>query len=232
MPFRQWLRSANFAIEGVLHAAKTQRHVRYHFLSAASVLLVSYVLGVSRMEFLIIALAVIIVLAAEMLNSAIESVVDLLSPEFSEKARAAKDVAAGAVLTTAFGALVLGYIVLFPHVEAVFHHGFSVARHSKAEISLIALILVLITVIMSKSYFGKGHPLSGGMPSGHSALAFSVWVSVTYITGNFVVSLLSFLMAAWVAQSRVTIKIHSPWDVIAGALLGSLLTFFLFALFS
>jgi diacylglycerol kinase (ATP) len=232
MPLRQWLKSANFAIEGVLHASKTQKHLRYHFASAAVVLFLSYLLGVSRLEFLIIALAVIIVLSAEMINTAVEAVVDLLSPEFSEKARIAKDIAAGAVLTTAFGAAVLGYVVLFPYIRDIFNHGFAVARHSKEEISLIALILVLIAVVMSKSYFGKGHPLSGGMPSGHSALAFSVWVSITYVTGSFVVSILSFLLAVGVAQSRVAIKVHSPWDVVMGALLGSLLTFFLFRLFS
>ncbi len=232
MPFRQWLKSANFAIEGILHGAKTQRHLRYHFFSAAAVLLASYVLGVSRMEFIVISLAVILVLSAEMLNSAIESVVDLLSPQYSEKARVAKDLAAGAVFITAFGAAVLGYIILFPYVKAFFHQGFYIARHSQEQISLIAFVLVLIFVVIAKSYFGKGHPLSGGMPSGHAALAFSVWVSVTFVSGDFLVSALCFVLAAVVAQSRVTSRVHSPMEVIAGALMGSLLTFFLFRIFS
>jgi len=83
MPLRQWIKSANHAIEGILHSAKTQRHVRYHFLSAAAVLFLSYLLGVSVTEFIVISLAVILVLLAEMLNSAIETVVDILSPEYS-----------------------------------------------------------------------------------------------------------------------------------------------------
>lgn len=232
MPLRKWLKSANYAIEGILHGAKTQRHLRYHFFSAAFVLFLSYLLGISRIEFIIISLAVILVISAEMLNSAVEAIVDILSPEYSEKARVAKDIAAGAVLIAAFGAAVLGYMVLFPYLKALFTEGFSVARHSKEEIALIAFILVLILVIITKSYFGKGHPLRGGMPSGHSALAFSVWVSVTYLTGNFVVSLLSFILAVWIAQSRLAVKIHNPWEVILGALMGASATFLLFSLFS
>jgi len=87
MPLRRWIKSANFAIEGILHAAKNQRHLRYHFFSAAFILFLGYLLGVTRTEFVIISLAVILVISAEMLNSAVEVVVDILSPEYSEKAR-------------------------------------------------------------------------------------------------------------------------------------------------
>ncbi len=232
MPFREWIRSANFAIEGILHGAKTQRHLRYHFLSAAVVLFFSYLVGVTTQELIIIALAVILVLGAEMMNSAIEAVVDILSPEFSEKARIAKDIAAGAVLITAFGAAVLGYFVLFPYVKDIFSDGFHVARHSKEEISFISFILVLIAVIVTKAYFGRGLPLSGGMPSGHSALAFSVWVSITFITGNLYISLLCFLLAVWIGQSRLAIRAHTKWEVVVGAIMGALLTFLLYRLFS
>ncbi len=232
MPLRQWIKSANFAVEGILQGAKSQRHLRYHFFSAAAALFVSYLLGISRSEFLLIALAVIIVISAEMLNTAVESIVDLISPEFSEKARMAKDIAAGAVLITAFGAAVLGYIILFPYMKSFFIQGVYIAKHSKEEISLIAFILVLIVVIIGKAYSGKGHPLSGGMPSGHSALAFAVWVSVTYTTENFLASLFSFILAAMVAHSRVAVKVHRPWEVIAGGIIGSSLTFLLFRIFS
>jgi diacylglycerol kinase (ATP) len=231
-PFRQWLKSANFAVEGILQGARTQRHLRYHFFSAAAVLIVSYIVGVTRMEFIILALAVIIVLAAEMLNSAVEAVVDLLSPDFSEQARIAKDIAAGAVFISAFGAAVLGYIILFPYIKNIFSNGFHIARHSKEDISLISFIIVLIFVIIAKSYFGKGRPLSGGMPSGHSALAFSVWVCVTFATGSFLASFLCFILAVLIAHSRVSAGIHSVWEVVAGGLMGSILTFLLFELFS
>jgi diacylglycerol kinase (ATP) len=232
MSFSRWLKSANFAIEGILHAAKTQRHVRYHFFSAASVLLLSYILGVSRMEFLIIALSVIAVLLAEMFNTAVEALVDIVSPEQSEKARIAKDIAAGAVFVTAFGVAVIGYLILFPYLQNAFHSGISITKHSKQEIALIAFILVVILVVITKTYFGRGLPLRGGMPSGHAALAFSAWVATTYITENFVASLLTFVTAGIIARSRVLINAHTPWEVVLGGLMGAAVTFLLFRLFS
>ncbi|TAN44695.1 MAG: phosphatase PAP2 family protein [Nitrospirae bacterium] len=231
MPLRRWIDSANNAIEGILHAAKTQRHLRYHLYSAVAALMLSYALGLDRTDFLIIAVAVILVLLAEMLNTAVEYVVDILSPEYHEKARTAKDVAAGAVLMTAFGAAVIGYITLFPYLKKIFDSGIHIAKHSKEEIALIALVLVLISVIVLKAYTGKGHPLSGGMPSGHAAIAFSAWVAVTRITESFGVSLVCFGLAVIIAQSRITIKAHTPLEVIVGSLLGAGITFMLFEIF-
>lgn len=231
MPIRQWVKSANFAIEGVLHAAKTQRHLRYHFYAAAGVLFVSYVLGVSKNEFLIIALAVIAVLVAEMLNSSIEAMVDILCPEIATKAREAKDIAAGAVLITAFGALVVGYIVLFPYIRDFFVHPY-ITKHSIEEVSVVAFILVLITVVLMKAYFHTGHPLSGGMPSGHSALAFSVWVSVSFATRSAFVSLACLALALVVAQSRISAGVHSYREVVVGALVGTGVTLGLFWVFT
>jgi diacylglycerol kinase (ATP) len=229
---KRWLKSANLAIEGILHGTKTQRHLRYHFFAAAFILILSYALGISRSDFLIIALTVIVVLFAELVNTAIEALVDLVSPSHSEKAKIAKDVAAGAVLTTAFGAAVIGYIVLSPYLRTMMEKGFRIARHSADEIAVMAVTLVLILVVVVKAHFGKGTPLRGGIPSGHAALAFSVWVVVIYTTGNLVAVIACFVLAALVAASRVVSKIHTPLEVIMGGLIGALLTFFLFALFS
>lgn len=232
MPLRKWIESANNAIEGILYAARTQRHIKYHLASAAGVLVLSYALGVDRTDFLVISIAIILVLLSEMLNTAIEHVVDMISPEYSEKARIVKDVAAGAVLITAFGTVVVGYIVLFPYLSAVFEKGPSLAKHSFQEVALISIVLVLILVISLKAYFGKGHPLSGGMPSGHSALAFSVWMALTLHSGSFKVSLLCLLLALFVAQSRVALRAHTYMEVIVGAVLGAAVTLLAFLIFS
>lgn len=232
MPLNVWIRSAGFAIEGILHAAKTQRHLRYHFYAAFIVLFTSFVLGVNRLEFLIIAVSVILVLAAEMFNTAVEATVDIVCPHPSEKARIAKDIAAGSVLVTSCGVAVVGLIILYPYLGRLFDTGFQVARHSEQDIALMALVFVLISVVLLKAKFGKGHPLAGGMPSGHAALAFSVWVSITYMTGSFFISILTFILAFAVARSRVKKNIHESFEVLAGGALGSALTFIFFKLFS
>ena len=231
MPLRKWLKSADFAIEGILHAARTQRHLRYHFYSAAAVLLISYIFGVSRTEFMIISLSVIAVLLSEMFNTAIEAIVDIISPNHSEKARIVKDIAAGAVFLTAFGAAVVGYIVLSPYIRDVFHKGLYIAKHSREEIAILSFIIVLILVVITKVYSGKGHPLRGGMPSGHAALAFSAWIAVTFTAENFTASLLSFILAVIIAQSRVITKVHTWWEVFLGSLMGAVVTLLLFRIF-
>ena len=73
--------------------------------------------------------------------------------------------------------------------------------------------------------------LRGGIPSGHAAIAFSIWVAVTFLSEAFLPSFLVLILAVLVAQSRVSIGVHKPWEVILGALLGSVVTFFLFKLF-
>lgn len=231
MPLKRWIESANNAIEGVLHAARTERHFQYHLIIAIAVLILSYALGIARDDFLVVAVIVILVLLAEMLNTAIEHLVDLVSPEYHERARSAKDIAAGAVLVTAFGAAVLGYIILYPYLAEVFKSGLRIARHTHAEIALLALVTVVILVIILKAWTGKGHPLRGGMPSGHTALSFSLWVAITLMTEHFAASLGAFILAFMVGRSRVHAGVHTASEVVAGALLGTGVTFALFRLF-
>ncbi|MDX9714729.1 MAG: diacylglycerol kinase [Dissulfurispiraceae bacterium] len=232
MPLRKWVHSANNAIEGIIFAAKSQRHVRYHLVFAAIVLILCLIMGVSRFDFMLLSIAIILVLLAEMVNTAIEHVVNLISPQYSEYARTAKDVAAGAVLITAFGAVFLGYIVIYPYIQKMFTDGLPPLRHENHEILLLSIVIVLITVIMLKSYYGTGTPLRGGKPSGHAAIAFSAWAVATSVTGNFLISILCFLMATLIAQSRVATNIHSRLEVFFGALLGAGITFFFYWLFS
>ncbi|MEO5359735.1 MAG: diacylglycerol kinase [Nitrospirota bacterium] len=232
MPLKKWIDSTNNAIEGILTAAKNERHVRYHLYAATLVLLFSYASGVTTVEFLIISLLTIIVITAELLNTAIETVVDIICPQISEQARIAKDVAAGAVLISAVGSAIAGYIILFPYLVKFFKRGLSITTHGSNEIAVLSVIIVLILVVLIKSLTAKkGHPLRGGMPSGHAALSFSVWVSITVITHNLILSVLSFLGAVAISRSRIETNIHSVWEVIAGVLLGSIATYLLFIIF-
>ncbi|MCK4943253.1 MAG: diacylglycerol kinase, partial [Candidatus Aminicenantes bacterium] len=110
-----WIDSANAAAEGIIEATRTQRHVKFHLMVAFIVLFGCFLIGVEKFEFIAIALITLLVIVAEMFNSALEVVVDLKSPERNEKARIAKDIAAGAVLITAVGALIIGYLILWPY---------------------------------------------------------------------------------------------------------------------
>lgn len=232
MPLRKWLQSTNYAIEGIIHAAKTQRHMRYHLYAAIIVLLASFVLGLGWYEFVVLVLLSIIVLSVEMVNTAIEAITDVIFKEYDEKAREIKDIAAGAVLVIALGAAIIGYIILYEPAKKFFYSGLHVAKHAESDIAIVAIVVILILVVITKAFFGKGAPLRGGMPSGHAAVAFSIWVAVTFLTESFMPSLLVFLMALFIAQSRVSTGVHKPLEVILGGLLGMTVTFLLFKIFS
>jgi diacylglycerol kinase (ATP) len=232
MPLRKWIQSTNHAIEGILHAAKTQRHMRYHFYAAIIVLIGSFLLGVSWTEFAVLVILVVVVLSIEMLNTSIEVITDVLFKEYDQRAKTIKDIAAGAVLISAMGAAVIGYVILFEPVKNLYYSGLRVAKHAPSDISVVALVIVLILVVITKAFYGKGEPLRGGMPSGHAAVSFSIWIAVTMISENFMPSMLVFIMAILIAQSRVAVGVHRPVEVLVGALLGISVTFLLFKVFS
>jgi diacylglycerol kinase (ATP) len=229
--FSRWFAAANNAIEGILHAAKTQRHLKFHLLAAFSVLLCCFVIGLDKYEFAVIALITILVIVAEMFNSALEAVVDLTTQEFKALARTAKDVSAGAVLISAIGALVIGYMILGPHLLKICQGFYRVPRHASGNIAVLALIMIMLIVILIKAYCGASHPLRGGFPSGHTASAFSLWISLMQVTASPWLIGLGLLGAISVAASRLRSKIHTFRDVFFGALLGSAITLILFKVF-
>ncbi len=228
---RNFVESANLAMEGILYVAKTQKHMRYHLWGAGGAIIVSLLLGVTRIEFLILSFIILLVLLAEMLNTAIETIVDIVSPEYHELAKAAKDVAAGAVFLVSVGALITGYLILFPYIKHPFPVVIAYIRDASEHIALISIILVVIAVILAKSYSRKGRPFYGGLPSGHAAVSFSISTAVTFLTQNALISILTFVLAVMVASSRVTLGIHSMREIVLGALLGIMITVLIFQIF-
>lgn len=228
---KKWTDSLNYAIEGVLHAAQTQKHVRLHFIVIMLLLLVCFAIGMNKRDFIVVSLIATVVIVAEVLNSAIETVVDMISPHRSEKARIAKDMAAGAVLISAISSFITAFYIILPYITRFRKRGYVIATHETGDIALCSVILVIILVIMLKSLFGFGHPLRGGMPSGHTAIAFSLFVTSLHAFDAYYGPLVVLILALGIAVSRVVSKIHSPVEVFAGGLLGSLITWGMFMIF-
>jgi diacylglycerol kinase (ATP) len=230
---KNWIESANVAIEGIIYAVKTERHMRYHLLAAVFVLILSLVLNISRIEFTLLCTAIILVIITELLNTAIETTVDMISEEFHPKAKLAKDIAAGVVLVASLGALMLAYLVLYPAVKtAVLNSHWHLPRAPRDVIAFVSLAVVIILVVFIKALVGKGEPLRGGMPSGHAAVSFSIWLDSFYLTDSLVIVVLTFVLAAMVSWSRWSFGVHRPKEVLAGAVLGAGVTFLFFRVFS
>ncbi|HKV69536.1 MAG TPA: diacylglycerol kinase [Gaiellales bacterium] len=228
--------SFNYAFEGIIYVVRTQRNMRIHFIVALSVLPLGVLLGVSRIEMLALILAVAFVLLMEMANTALEMTIDVATPAFDPRARAAKDIAAGMVLVSAVTALFVGYLVFAPRLQNPSQRAINTVRRSPVHLTVIAIVVVILLVIAIKAYFGTGSPLRGGLPSGHAAVAFGGWAAITLVTHSYenqvLVSTLAFVMAMLVAQTRVEAGVHSTLEVVYGGVLGALVTTAIFQAFT
>jgi diacylglycerol kinase (ATP) len=224
------LQSFNWAFEGVIHVLRTERNMRIHFGLATVVLILAFSYGVTKLELMALLIAISFVLIAEMVNTAIEATIDLATTSFDPLAKMAKDIAAGAVLIAAVNAIVIGYLVFADRLTEPSSRLVERLREAPANLTLIALILIVLIVIASKALTGSGTPLRGGLPSGHAALAFGGWTAITFIVDDerVVVSFVALIMALLVAQTRVESGIHTTSEVVLGAVTGTLVSMILF----
>jgi diacylglycerol kinase (ATP) len=230
------LESFNFAFEGVIHVLRTQRNMRIHFGVAVVVLVAGLVSDVNRLELIALLLAIAFVLIAEMINTAIEAAIDVATTAFDPMAKLAKDIAAGAVLIATMNAVAVGYLVFSGQIRDRSTSLIERLRDAPTQLTLIALVITVFVVLATKAWTGRGTPLRGGLPSGHSAVAFAGWMAATYVLAGsdhgFLISTLTFIMALLVAQTRVESGIHSTLEVAYGGLIGALVTLVLFQVFS
>jgi diacylglycerol kinase (ATP) len=112
------LRSVRYALRGVGVMLRTQHNAWIHAVATVGAVAAGVVLGIDRLEWLAIVLAIMAVWTAEALNTAFESLCDVASPEFHPMVERAKDVAAGAVLVAALGSVVIGLLVFGPRLLA------------------------------------------------------------------------------------------------------------------
>lgn len=111
--------SFKYAFQGLAYLVRTQPNAQIHLIIASLVLLSGAWLELSRAEWGLLVLATVLVLGAEALNTALEALTDLVSPEYHPLAGRAKDLAAGGVLVCAIGAAIVGLIVFLPHIWAL-----------------------------------------------------------------------------------------------------------------
>jgi diacylglycerol kinase len=110
------LRSFRYAASGVAYCFRTQRNLRIHAAAAVLALAAGFRLGLPGAELAVLALTIAAVLVSEMFNTAVEALVDIVSPGYHPLAKVAKDVAAGGVLVTALMSLVVAYVLFAPRI--------------------------------------------------------------------------------------------------------------------
>ena len=228
MQERRFIESFNAAVEGFIYVLKNERNMRIHFLIALFFILLGIFLNLTSLELVVLTLTITLVLVCEMINTALELTVDIIEEKFHPIARVIKDIGAGAVLISSINAVIVGYILFSKNIPFTIHGVMLRIQKSAWHITFIAIILVLGLSIIAKIMFHRGTPLRGGMPSGHAAVAFSIWTIIAFLTNNSIVTTLAFVMAFLIARHRIKDAIHTLWEVIAGAILGILVTTLIF----
>ncbi|HBT19199.1 MAG TPA: diacylglycerol kinase [Clostridiaceae bacterium] len=232
MDMKGLLDSFNYAISGFIYAVRTQRNMKIHMVAAIGVILFSLFTNITKAELLALFISITMVMSAELLNTAIESAIDATTNHYHPLAKIAKNAAAAAVLLTAMNALVVGYFIFWEEITTFTYRGVQLIKHSSPYLVLVILIIVALSVILTKAVVGEGTPLKGGMPSGHAAIAFSLATIISYLSDSTIAITLSYLMAVIVAQSRVDSKVHSIKEVLVGGVLGFLVTILIFRVFA
>jgi len=110
-----------YAWEGIVHVLRTQYNARVHVGAAIVVLLAAIALRLSALELALVIVCIVSVIVTEMINTVVESIVDLVTSSYHPLAKIAKDVAAGAVLVSAGGSVLVGLLVMVPHLWHLLH---------------------------------------------------------------------------------------------------------------
>lgn len=115
------IKSFGYALQGFWHALRCNRNLRIHFSVALAVIILSIFFHVTPYEMGILGIMILLVISAEMINTAIEEMVNLITQEHKKEAKIAKDVAAGMVLVAAAGSVIIGFLIFTPYVFKLFY---------------------------------------------------------------------------------------------------------------
>lgn len=232
-----FIEACNNAVNGIIYAATTQRNIKIQLVLAVIVMILCLFYGLETTEFLCLTFAVFLVIFAELINTAIETVVDLFVDVYHPKAKIAKDVAAGAVVLAACNALVVGYFIFFKaeNLKAISDSIFSNMVKSPQHLAFVAIMLVIIAVIAIKASCSKkkerGQLIKEGfVPSGQSAIAFAALTAIWLNSKDIVTFALALILSILVLGNRVFSNSRTKAEVVFGASMGVLIVLLVYGL--
>ena len=227
--FEAWGNATN----GIIYSATTQRNIRIQLVLAVIVMVLSLFYGLNTAEFLCLLFAVFMVIFAELINTAIETVVDLFVDVYHPKAKISKDVAAGAVVLAA----VVGYFIFFKeeNLKAISDSIFNNMVKSPMHLAFVAIMLVVIAVISMKAGCSKkterGELVKEGfVPSGQTAIAFAALTAIWINSRDIITFSLALVLSVLIAGNRLYNNARTKAEVAFGACMGILIVILVYGL--
>ena len=117
---KNFFKSFVYAFNGIFTTIKKERNIKIHIIIMILVIIFGIILKISKIEWIICITLFGLVISMELINTAVENTVDLITKEKNEQAKNAKDVAAGAVLVSAISSAIIGVIIFLPKVLSIF----------------------------------------------------------------------------------------------------------------
>ncbi len=214
------------AFNGIIYATTTQSNIKKQLLIAVAVVIISLFFNLNRAEFLCFLFTIVLIIFAEMVNTAIETVVDLYVDVYHPKAKIAKDVAAGGVVITTINALIVAYFLFFDKIADISLNFIKNITSTPSHLAFAAIVITAIAILAIIAYAKTNkHKVFNQkfVPSGYTAIAFAANTIIWILTDNFIVLILSLITSIFVAEGRIEAKDHKLSEIIFSAAFGTLI---------
>ncbi|MBE5806210.1 MAG: phosphatase PAP2 family protein [Clostridiales bacterium] len=233
--------ACSHAIDGLIYATTTQNNIKKQLFIAVCVLILSLFYKLETTHFLCLTFAVFLVIFAEMVNTAIETIVDLITQEYNIKAKIAKDIGAGAVLLMSINSVIVAYFIFFNETEIsnISQIIFRSMVTSPKHLIFTSIILIGITILAFKAFGSRkvykdkenvDFEKKRFMPSGQTALAFGILTTIWLTTRNILIFILSLMLSLMIFENRLINKKHSLAESIFSLFMGILVVLLVFGL--
>lgn len=212
-----------YALNGIIHAFKTERNLRIDYIIGGLVLICSLFFDFSKIEMICLLLTIGFVIFAEMINTTVEYIVDLITQEYNENAKAAKDIAAGGVFISGGISVIVAYFLFVDKLSRASTSLLTSILSSRAHLLVtILFILVLLTVVIKGMVNKKKENYVEAFPSTRVALSFGLAIYLYIITKSFLVGGVACVLAIMVSMLKQEKDNVSYLHLIFSALLGIL----------
>lgn len=228
---KNFFSAARHAIDGVICAFRSERNLRIDYLIGLFVLLISLFFEFSKTEFACLCLTIGFVIFAEMINSTVEYVVDLITDKYDERAKAAKDIAAGGVFVSALVAIIVAYFLFADKIYNATSNILTTVLDSKLYLFFTIVFAVVVLAIILKGMFAKDNEkYNKNFPSARVSIAFAITTYSFLITKSMLVGATSLILSLIISQIKVeNERVRIPY-IIFSALLGVLIVLIIYQL--
>lgn len=212
------------AIDGLIHVFKTERNLRIDYFIGVLVLIASLFFDFTKTEMVCLLLTIGFVLFAEMINSTVEYVVNLITTEYNENAKAAKDIAAGGVLMAGGISVIIAYFLFADKITNATTSLLNSILSSQAHLLVTVLfVIVLFTVIIKGIASSNKRAYSEAFPSTRISVGFGLAIYLYIITKRFLVAAIALSLAFIIASLKREKDHVSILHILLSALIGILL---------